>query len=124
MTAMALIWELENLLCQVCQASIQMFSPLLMERYARSRLRWAVSLLCTESLRLSKLSSVVNAALTISAILSYPDFDLTKTYFLISGVAGINPSSGTLGAVTIPRYVIQIDLQYELDARQVNGTIS
>lgn len=95
-----------------------------MERYARSRLRWAVSLLCTESLRLSKLSSVVNAALTISAILSYPGFDLTKTYFLISGVAGINPSSGTLGAVTIPRYVIQIDLQYELDARQVNGTIS
>lgn len=65
---------------------------------------------------------VINAALTISAILSYPEFDLTKTYFLISGVAGINPCSGTLGAVTIPRYVIQVDLQYELDAREVNGT--
>ncbi|KAG9242519.1 purine nucleoside permease [Calycina marina] len=62
---------------------------------------------------------LVNAALTVSAILSYPDFDLTKTYFLIAGLAGINPATGTLGSVTIPRYVIQVDLQYELDAREI-----
>ncbi|KAH8596615.1 purine nucleoside permease [Bisporella sp. PMI_857] len=62
---------------------------------------------------------LINAALSISALLSSPQFDLTKTYFLIAGVAGINPKTSTLGSVTLARYVVQVDLQYELDAREI-----
>ena len=44
-------------------------------------------------------------------------FDLTKTYFLIAGIAGINSKFGTLGSVALARYAVQVDLQYEFDAR-------
>ena len=61
---------------------------------------------------------MVNAAIAISALLSSPLFTLTKTYFLIAGIGGITPKVGTLGDVVLARYVVQVDLQYELDARE------
>jgi purine nucleoside permease len=48
-----------------------------------------------------------------------PKFDLTKTYFLIAGIAGVNPKVATLGSVAFAKYAIQIALQYEFDAREV-----
>lgn len=62
---------------------------------------------------------VINAALTISALVTSPLFDLTHTYFLIAGVAGINPKRGTVGSVVLSRYAVQVDLQYEFDAREI-----
>lgn len=62
---------------------------------------------------------VINAALSISALLASPQFDFSKTYFLIAGVGGISPKVGTLGSVVLAKYAIQIDLQYELDAREI-----
>lgn len=63
--------------------------------------------------------SVINAALTISSLLASPRFDFSKTYFLISCIGGINPKVGTLGSVILARYVVQVDLQHELDAREL-----
>lgn len=61
----------------------------------------------------------INAATSTLALVLSSEFDLTKTYFLIAGVAGINPEVGTLASVTFPQFAIQVALQYEFDARDV-----
>jgi purine nucleoside permease len=45
-------------------------------------------------------------------------FDLTKSYFIIAGIAGVNPEVGTLASVGISRFAIQVALSYEIDARE------
>lgn len=60
----------------------------------------------------------INAASTISALVLSPQFNLTKTYFMIAGIAGINPNQGSIADVTFARYVISVALQYEFDARE------
>lgn len=61
----------------------------------------------------------INAAASMMALAFSPKFDLRSTYFLISGIAGINPHCGTLGSVAFARYAIQVALQYEIDAREI-----
>ncbi|KAI0668139.1 purine nucleoside permease [Trametes maxima] len=60
----------------------------------------------------------VNAAATITALAFSSHFNLSKTYFLLAGIAGISPKVGTLGSVTFARYAVQVSLQYEIDARE------
>ncbi|KAF5380746.1 hypothetical protein D9757_007143 [Collybiopsis confluens] len=61
----------------------------------------------------------INAATTITSLVqSRTIFDLAKTYFLIAGIAGINPKVATIGSVTFARYAVQVALQYEFDARE------
>lgn len=55
----------------------------------------------------------------MAAVLYSGLFDLTKTYLMVAGIAGINPHEATTGSVTFPQYAIQFDLQYEFDARQI-----
>jgi purine nucleoside permease len=43
---------------------------------------------------------------------------LRSTYFLLAGVAGINPEVAGVGSVAFARFVTQPDLQYEFDARE------
>ena len=63
--------------------------------------------------------SEINAAATVTALYLSPLFDLTKTYFLIAGIAGVNPYQGTLATAAFARFAIQVALQYELDAREI-----
>jgi purine nucleoside permease len=60
-----------------------------------------------------------NAASSLSAILYSGRFDLSKTYFLIAGIAGVNPAYGTLGSAFWARYAIDGGLQNEIDAREM-----
>ncbi|PQE15780.1 purine nucleoside permease protein [Rutstroemia sp. NJR-2017a BBW] len=62
--------------------------------------------------------SEINAASTITALTLSPAFDLTSTYFLVAGIAGINPKYGSIADVAFSKYVIQVALQYEFDARE------
>lgn len=55
----------------------------------------------------------------MSALVYSQLFDLTQTYFLIAGIAGISPEVGTLGSVTFARYAVQVALQFEIDAREI-----
>ncbi|GLB43406.1 putative purine nucleoside [Lyophyllum shimeji] len=64
-------------------------------------------------------SAEINAALSMASLLHSPSFNLTNTYFLIAGIAGISPKLGTLGSVTFARYAVQVGLQYEIDAREI-----
>ncbi|KAI9794117.1 MAG: hypothetical protein M1835_006798 [Candelina submexicana] len=63
--------------------------------------------------------SEINAAVTISSLVFSRLFDLTTTYFLIGGIAGVNPEVATLGSVTFARFAVQVALQYEFDAREI-----
>lgn len=63
--------------------------------------------------------SEINAAATITAVVLSGKFDLTKTYWMVGGIAGANPKYATLGGVALSRFVIQVALQYEFDAREM-----
>lgn len=67
---------------------------------------------------------MINAALSISALTSSTVFDLSKTYFIISGIAGVNPKAATIGAVAFAKFAVQIDLQLEFDGREIPSTWS
>ncbi|KAF7358217.1 Purine nucleoside [Mycena venus] len=61
----------------------------------------------------------INAASTVAALLHSSAFDLRTTYFLIAGIAGVNPKVATIGSVTFARYAVQVGLQFEIDAREI-----
>jgi purine nucleoside permease len=86
------------------------------------------SLLCTQTHTVSRMApscqlttgeSEINAAVTISSLIASNKFDLRDTYFLIAGIAGINPKHGMLGDVAFCKYAIQVALRYEFDAREI-----
>ena len=68
--------------------------------------------------------SEINAASSITALTFCGLFDLRKTYFMVAGIAGINPKVATLGSVTFAKYAIQVALQYEFDAREIPANFS
>lgn len=61
----------------------------------------------------------INAAVTLSSLAASPQFDLTSTYFLVAGIAGVNPEVTTINSVTFARYAVQVALQYEIDLREL-----
>jgi purine nucleoside permease len=54
----------------------------------------------------------VEAATTVTALLSDPRLDLSQTYFLTAGIAGTTPEVGTLGSVFISDYIVDRDRKY------------
>jgi purine nucleoside permease len=60
-----------------------------------------------------------NAAASIMAVAYSGLFDLRKTYFIIAGIAGIDPAQGTLGAAAWARYAVDSGIAYEIDAREL-----
>lgn len=60
-----------------------------------------------------------NAATSISTLAFSPKFDLSDSWFLVSGVSSIDPRHATLGSPTWPRYLIDFGIQWELDARDI-----
>jgi len=66
----------------------------------------------------------INAAVTVSSLVRSPRFDLTSTYFMVAGIAGVNPETATICAVTFARYAVQVALQYEFDPREIPANFS
>ncbi|KAF7362776.1 Purine nucleoside permease [Mycena venus] len=52
-------------------------------------------------------------------LLHLPAFDLRTTYFLIAGIAGVNPKVTTIGSVTFARYAVQVVLQFKINACKI-----
>ncbi|WP_228727350.1 purine nucleoside permease [Novosphingobium aureum] len=46
-------------------------------------------------------------------------FDLRQAYWLVAGIAGIDPEDATIGSVAWARYVVDGDLAHEIDAREI-----
>jgi len=60
-----------------------------------------------------------NAAASITALVFSRKFDLSHTYFIVTGVAGIDPAHGTLGSTAWARYLVEFGIQWEIDAREI-----
>ncbi|MBN9076067.1 MAG: purine nucleoside permease [Rhizobiales bacterium] len=60
-----------------------------------------------------------NAASSISALVLSDELDLSHTYILIAGIAGVDPADGTLGSAHWARYAIDGGLQWQIDGRQI-----
>ena len=60
-----------------------------------------------------------NAAASVMAVTFSGLFDLRETYFLIAGIAGIDPAHGTLGSAAWARYVVDAGIAHEIDAREL-----
>ena len=48
-----------------------------------------------------------------------PRFDLTKAYWLVAGISGVDPEDASLGSAAWAEWVIDGDLAYEIDAREI-----
>jgi purine nucleoside permease len=59
-----------------------------------------------------------NAAASTMALAFSPQFDLSHAYFIVAGIAGIDPNVGTLGSAAWARYLVDFGLQQEFDARE------
>lgn len=60
-----------------------------------------------------------NAAATIMALGLDPRFDLSKSYWLIAGIAGIDPADASVGSAVWTDYAVEGDLGHEIDAREI-----
>jgi purine nucleoside permease len=61
----------------------------------------------------------INAAASIMALGLDPRFDLAKSYWLVAGIAGIDPADASLGSAAWARFVVDGDLGHEIDAREI-----
>jgi purine nucleoside permease len=59
------------------------------------------------------------AAATIMALGLDPRFDLSHAYWLVAGIAGGDPADVSLGSAVWAHWVIDGDLAYEIDAREI-----
>jgi purine nucleoside permease len=59
------------------------------------------------------------SAAAIMALGMDPRFDLSKGYWLVAGISGINPARGSLGSAAWAEWVVDGDLAREIDAREI-----
>jgi purine nucleoside permease len=59
------------------------------------------------------------AASTIMALGMDSRFDLSKAYWIVAGIAGIDPMDGSLGSAAWAEWVVDGDIGYEIDAREI-----
>ena len=64
-------------------------------------------------------SGSVNAAASTMALGLDPRFDLSKAYWLIAGIAGVDPDTGSIGSAAWAEWVVDRDLAHEIDAREI-----
>lgn len=64
-------------------------------------------------------SGSINATASTMALGLDPRFDLTKAYWIIAGIAGIDPETGSVGSAAWAQWVVDRDLAHEIDAREI-----
>ena len=62
---------------------------------------------------------IARASAAIMALGLDPRFDLSKAYWLVAGIAGIDPNDGTIGSAVWADYVVDGDLAHQIDAREI-----
>jgi purine nucleoside permease len=60
-----------------------------------------------------------NAAASMMAVLLSGAFDLRRAYMIIAGIAGIDPARGTIGSAAWARYLVDVGIAHEIDAREM-----
>ncbi len=62
---------------------------------------------------------VTNATTSIMALGMDPRFDFSKAFWLIAGIGGADPADSTLGDAVWANWVVDGDLAYEIDGREI-----
>jgi purine nucleoside permease len=60
-----------------------------------------------------------NAAASVADAIFGGRLDLSKAYFLVAGVAAIDPSQGTVGSVAWASHAVDFAISWEIDARSL-----
>lgn len=60
-----------------------------------------------------------NSATAVMALGLDPRFDLSKAYWLIAGIAGVDPADASIGSAAWAEYIVDGDLAHEIDAREL-----
>ena len=61
----------------------------------------------------------IRSAASITALGLDPRYDLTKAYWIVAGIAGIDPADGTLACAAWAENIVDGDLAHEIDAREI-----
>ncbi|HWA94341.1 MAG TPA: purine nucleoside permease [Terracidiphilus sp.] len=64
-------------------------------------------------------AGTANAAATLMAVGLDPRFDFTHAYWIIAGISGGNPQRVSLGSAVWANWVVDGDLAYEIDPREI-----
>jgi purine nucleoside permease len=64
-------------------------------------------------------SGSINSSASIMALGLDPRFDLSKAYWIVAGIAGIDPNAGSVGSAAWAEWVVDRDLTHEIDAREI-----
>ncbi|OHB31914.1 MAG: purine nucleoside permease [Phenylobacterium sp. RIFCSPHIGHO2_01_FULL_69_31] len=56
---------------------------------------------------------------SMAALLSDPRFDFSRSYFLMAGIAGVDPKAGSIGSAAWSDWVVDGDPVYEIDDREI-----
>ena len=67
---------------------------------------------------------IARASSAIMALGLDPRFDLSKAYWLVAGIAGVDPADNTIGSAIWTDYVVDGDLAHHIDAREIPSTWS
>jgi purine nucleoside permease len=59
------------------------------------------------------------AASAIMALGLDPRFDLTKAYWLVAGIAGVDPQDASIGSAVWATWLVDGDLAHQIDAREI-----
>lgn len=60
-----------------------------------------------------------HAASTVMAVGTDPRFDFSAAYWLVAGIAGVDPADASLGSAAWAEWVVDGDLAHEIDAREM-----
>ena len=56
---------------------------------------------------------------SLTALILDPRFDLSKAYWLMAGIAGVDPKAGSIGSAAWSDWVVDADPLYEIDDREI-----
>ncbi|MGB0372694.1 MAG: purine nucleoside permease [Opitutales bacterium] len=59
------------------------------------------------------------SAASIMALGLDPRFDLTKAYWLVAGISGVDPKDASLGSAAWAEWLVDGDLAHQIDAREI-----
>ena len=60
-----------------------------------------------------------NSATAVMALGLDPRFDLSKAYWLVVGIAGVDPADASIGSAAWAEYLVDGDLAHEIDPREI-----
>ena len=65
--------------------------------------------------------ATVRSSNQIMALVLSGQFDFSRTYWVVNGIAGVNPALASIGSAAWAHYVIDGDVAYEIDAREADS---